>query len=85
LESRTAAEKRIWVMGLLVACPCDKALDECPLNDARALPLSERSTLMRQMDENQLDEIIAHHKCCLREREGKIEMTDNSQDDLTPW
>ena len=58
-----------WVIGLMIACPFGKALETCPANDVRALPLKERLALARQMEESQLDEIIAHHRRCLKERE----------------
>ena len=62
--------KRAWVIGLLTRCPLDKALDDCPAKDIRSLSDLDRMNLVDRMDENQLDEIIAHHRKCLREREG---------------
>ena len=58
-----------WVLGLMIDCSFGKALETCPANDVRALPLKERFALARQMEESQLDEIIAHHRRCLKERE----------------
>ncbi len=64
-------DKVIWVQGLMIDCPMGKALESCPAKDVRTLPLRERLALVKQMDEGQLDEIITHHKQCLREREGR--------------
>ena len=61
--------KKIWVQGLLIDCPMGKPLENCPAKDARALPIEERLNLPNAMDERQLDQIISHHRKCLRERE----------------
>ncbi len=70
MEGLTFKNKQIWVQGLMIDCPMGKALKTCPAKDVRALPLQERLTMVKQMEENQLDEIIAHHRGCLKEREG---------------
>ena len=62
--------KQIWVQGLMIDCPMRKALETCPAKEVRKLPLKERLTLVSQMDESQLNDIITYHKLCLREREG---------------
>ncbi len=64
-------EKKAWVVGLLVDCPFGRALDDCPLNEIRSLPFSERLDWVQQMDETQLDSIIEQHKECLLERETR--------------
>ena len=64
-------DKVTWVQGLMIDCPRGKALESCPAKDVRMLPLPERLALVKQMVESQLDEIITHHKRCLREREGR--------------
>ncbi len=66
----TFEEKQIWVQGLMMDCPMGKALETCPAKDVRTLPLKERFALVMQMEESQLDEIIAQHRRCLKEREG---------------
>jgi len=65
----TLEHKRIWVQGLLIDCPMGKPLENCPARDARALPIAERLNLTTAMDENQLDQIISHHRNCLNRRE----------------
>jgi hypothetical protein len=62
--------KLMWVQGLMMECPMGKALETCPAKDLRALPLYEGLVLTKQMEESQLDEIISHHRRCLKEREG---------------
>jgi hypothetical protein len=66
----THENKETWVQGLMIDCPMGKALESCPAKAVRALPLQERFALVKQMEESQLDEIIAHHRRCLKEREG---------------
>jgi len=68
-ELLSLENKVIWVQGLMIDCPMGKALETCPAKDVRALPLRERLALVKQMEENRLDEIITHHRRCLRERE----------------
>jgi len=62
--------KKTWVQGLMVECPFGKALATCPAKDLRVLPIEERFKLVRQMEESQIDEIITHHRQCLKEREA---------------
>ena len=70
MHGLTFEEKLIWVQGLMINCPMGKALETCPAKDVRAIPLKERLALTKQMEESQLDEILAHHRRCLKEREG---------------
>ena len=64
-------EKKAWIIGLLFDCPFGKALDECPIKEARSLPVSGRMELVRSMEPHQIDLIIAHHQECLSERERR--------------
>jgi len=70
MNELTHENKEVWVQGLMIDCPMGKVLESCPAKAVRALPLQERFALVKQMEESQLDEIIAHHKRCLKEREG---------------
>ena len=63
--------KRIWVQGLLIECPFGEALEDCPAKDIRLLPIEERLKMISEIEEDQIDRIIAHHRECLRKREGK--------------
>jgi len=67
---QTLKEKKIWVQGLLIKCPFGEALKTCPAYELRKLPLMERLAEFKKMDESQLDDIIAHHRRCLYEREN---------------
>ncbi|MBW2203234.1 MAG: hypothetical protein JRF52_03825 [Deltaproteobacteria bacterium] len=69
-DELTFENKKIWVQGLIIECPMGKALNTCPAIDVRKLPLQERLELVRQMEESQLDEIITHHRKCLKDREA---------------
>ena len=61
--------KMTWVLGLMIDCPMGKALDNCPAKGIRRLPLEEKISKVKQMEESQLQEIIMHHRRCLKERE----------------
>jgi hypothetical protein len=62
-------DKKAWVQGLLVDCPVGKSLDTCLAKGLRLLPIKTRLGLVREMDEGQINQIIAHHETCLLERE----------------
>ena len=72
MEKLNLEQKRAWVQGLLIECPLNKPLKDCPAKEARALPLVDRFNLMRTMNEDELDQIIAHHQNCLLEREKQL-------------
>ena len=63
------SDVRVWIKGLVVACPLNNALPNCPFKDARKLPLIERIGVVNRMSVEQLEEIINHHKECLQMRE----------------
>ena len=69
INELTLENKKAWVQGLMVDCPFGKPLNTCPAKDLRVLPLNDRFALVKQMDENQINEIILHHERCLEERE----------------
>jgi hypothetical protein len=62
-------DKRIWVQGLMIDCPTGTPLDSCPAKKLRLLPIKKRFNLVREMHEEQIDQIINHHKACLAARE----------------
>jgi len=55
-------------MGLIVNCPFDKSLDNCPLCDIRKLPLLERIDIVRKMTEEEINKVIDYHKNCYEKR-----------------
>ena len=61
--------RRVWLKGLVISCPFGKALEDCPANEIRKLPLSERMTVVDNMTDKQVDKTLDHHKNCLAERE----------------
>ena len=65
----TLASKRTIAHGLMVACPMGQERDTCPARDLRKLPLRERLAVVNEMTESQLDEVIVHHRQCMKERE----------------
>jgi hypothetical protein len=72
MDQLTFEHKKAWVIGLLIDCPLGKEFDDCPAKEARKLPVSDRLDIANGMDENQLDQIIDHHRDCLRQREESL-------------
>lgn len=64
------AEKTTWLKGLLVGCPMQKACDDCPSNELRKMPLSERMKHVTKMSDEEIDSMIEHHKKCIQKRES---------------
>ena len=61
--------KRVWLKGLVISCPFNKALDDCPAFDIRKLPLPERMDFVDNLTNQQVEETLEHHNICLAERE----------------
>lgn len=55
-------------MGLLTKCPLEHHLSTCPMKGYRTLPMNERFLVSKQLTEQQIDEIIAHHTRCMNAR-----------------
>jgi len=72
MDLPTLEYKRAWVKGLAFACPFGKALDTCLTKEIRKLGIADQIDISNGMDENQLDQIIAHHQDCLLQREGSL-------------
>jgi hypothetical protein len=70
MEKLNFEQKITWVKGLLIECPMGKPLINCPLETYRELPVGERFKLADSWDDNQLTQIINHHRNCLQEREN---------------
>ena len=64
----TALDKRIWIKGLTLECPLGRALDDCPLNALRHLPVSQMNTTINNLNDEQVDTIIAIHRECFHAR-----------------
>ncbi len=63
-----ASHKRSLVQGLLTECPLDKPLEDCPAKEVRGFPYEERSVIVVNMSETELDLIISHHRYCFQKR-----------------
>ena len=72
MELLTLKDKRAWVLGLACDCPFSKAFDTCLAKELRELGITDRTDISNGMDENQLDQIIAHHRDCLLQREENL-------------
>ena len=72
MDLPTLEYKRAWVIGLAFDCPFGKAFDTCLTKEIRKLGVADRIDISNGMDENQLDQIIAHHQNCLLQREESL-------------
>ena len=72
MEKLNLERKRALVFGLVYECPLADPLENCPAKKIRNLPLKDASKLVMDMEENQLDKIIACHRQCIWEREFKL-------------
>ena len=61
-------KRRVYAMGLMVECPFEKALTNCPLNEVRKLPLLERIEHFKMISDEEVGEIIAYHEQCSEKR-----------------
>ena len=64
----TALDKRIWIKGLSVECPLGQALDDCPLNALRHLPVAQMNTTINGLSDRQIDSIVKIHQHCYHDR-----------------
>ena len=60
---------RAWLKELLTHCPFRYALDSCPAKGIRELPLYDRSKVMNEMSDDEVESILDYHKVCRTERE----------------
>ena len=62
------AEKQGFILGLVLGCPFQAPLAECPANSLREMSLKDKAAAVNGMAEQTLDEIIMHHRKCRQER-----------------
>jgi hypothetical protein len=60
--------EKIWLYGLLIACPEGKPLPDCPLEKYRNRTLKERLSILESFTAEEVDEIIKHHHQCVLRR-----------------
>ena len=68
MDELSIEHKRIWVKGLMIDCPLGTPVDDCPARDLRTLPIGKRMIAVDTMTPEQVEEVIVHHKKCLKER-----------------
>ena len=67
MESTTLG-RRVWIKGLAVECPLGKALNDCPLNEARMLPVEQMSHVINNQSSGKVKAVYEHHQHCFRIR-----------------
>lgn len=65
-------DKIVTILGLLLKCPLDEPLDDCPAKKFRDLPFDEKYKLAISMNEEDIDNIITRHRECIRLREKEL-------------
>ena len=61
-------QKQGFVLGLVLECPFQEPLPNCPAADLRNLPVEEKLESIKNMSEQALDEIIEYHRECTKKR-----------------
>lgn len=64
----TTTDKRIWIKGLTLECPLGVALDDCPLNGLRHLPVAQMNHTINNLNNDQINSIVSIHKHCYHDR-----------------
>jgi hypothetical protein len=64
-------EKRIWLFGVVNACPLNVPLDICPFNEIRNKPVTVRWKFVCDLSDVEVDSFIDKHLDCLYKREMK--------------
>ena len=59
----------LLVKQLIIQCPMEDPLPECPLSELRILPLKGKFELVETMPLEQLDALVHQHYDCFHERE----------------
>lgn len=64
----TLIDKRIWIKGLTLECPLGQAVDTCPLNALRHLPVAQMNHTINNLIDEKVNAIMSIHKHCYHER-----------------
>lgn len=62
------SDKKIWVYGLLYACPEGQPLPDCPLEKYRKLSDKEKLSILENFTDEEVEKIIRNHNQCLLHR-----------------
>jgi len=65
-----AMDKWLWVKALSVDCSFGRPLAVCPLTEIRKMDIVERLSVVDQMPEQKVDDILVHHLTCFTSRKG---------------
>lgn len=61
-------DKRIWIKGLTLECPLGQALEDCPLNALRNLPVAQMNATINTLSDKQVNSIVSIHHHCYHDR-----------------
>ena len=64
----SVGRNRALLKGLLLGCPFELPLHDCPLSHLRMLPKEERIAIADSMEPHDIEEHLLNHRNCLMER-----------------
>ena len=65
-------QNKVWARGLLVKCPFDISLEDCPLREVRELPMEERMAKVEEMSDTELHAVLLYHWDCQVKRAATV-------------
>ncbi len=68
MSSSFLSDRKIFVFGLMVACPQKMPLKDCPLEKYRKLANKEKLNHLEKFSDEKTEEIFQHHHHCLLRR-----------------
>ena len=63
-------KKRIWAKGLLVDCPFEITLEDCPLKETREMSRRKQLDIINEMPALELDNLLSYHWKCQEARKA---------------
>lgn len=69
MNLETLSQKKTFIIGLVVDCPMSDPLPDCPARDLRKVSLEEACKLIDDMMEAEVNDVLAFHIKCIRNRE----------------
>ena len=61
--------EKIWLKGILIACPMGRPVANCPVQTLRTLPVPERLQAVEDMELHRARVLLGRHNDCLQQRE----------------
>lgn len=62
-------DRKVYLMSLIVSCPLETALCDCPFNKFRDISILKLIEITHNLTEEEIISIANEHKKCLKRRE----------------